>query len=83
MPLWDGYDALLDSDIADICHTASSPMAGSVTAALFLQRFVADTPWIHFDIYGWSSKSRPGPPVGGDAQGPFAVFAMLQKEYAS
>ncbi|MBL4618302.1 MAG: leucyl aminopeptidase family protein [Robiginitomaculum sp.] len=83
MPLWDGYDALLDSDIADICHTASSPMAGSVTAALFLQRFVADTPWIHFDIYGWSSKSRPGHPVGGDAQGPFAVFAMLQKEYAS
>jgi leucyl aminopeptidase len=82
MPLWDGYDALLDSDIADICHTASSPMAGSITAALFLQRFVADTPWIHFDIYGWSSEARPGHPVGGDAQGALAVFAMLQKEYA-
>jgi len=81
MPLWAGYDKWLDSDIADICHTAASPMAGSVTAALFLQRFVGDTPWIHFDIYAWSPKDRPGHPVGGDAQGPRAVFAMLQEKY--
>ncbi len=81
MPLWDGYDNWLDSDIADICHTSSSPMAGSVTAALFLQRFVAGIPWIHFDIYGWSEKQRPGHPVGGDIQGPLAVFSMLQEKY--
>lgn len=81
MPLWPGYDRLLDSDIADICHTASSPMAGSITAALFLQRFVRDTPWIHFDIYGWAATASPGQPVGGAAQGPLAVFAMLEEKY--
>ncbi|VAV95734.1 Peptidase B [hydrothermal vent metagenome] len=81
MPLWPGYDSLLDSDIADICHTASSSMAGSVTAALFLQRFVGDTAWIHFDIYGWSLKQRPGQPIGGAAQGPLAVFTMLRDVY--
>ncbi|PHR53335.1 MAG: leucyl aminopeptidase [Robiginitomaculum sp.] len=82
MPLWAGYDSMLDSNIADICHTASSPMAGSVTAALFLQRFVGDTPWMHFDIYGWSPKDRPGQPTGGAAQGPLAVFAMLREKYS-
>ncbi len=81
MPLWDGYDALLDSDIADICHTSSSPMGGSVTAALFLRRFVADTPWIHFDIFAWSLKNRPGHPQGGDVHGALASFSMLQQAY--
>jgi leucyl aminopeptidase len=82
MPLWDGYDALLDSPIADICHTASSPMGGSITAALFLRRFVGDVPWLHFDIFAWVAKARPAHPAGGDAQGPRAVFALLQERYA-
>jgi len=81
MPLWAGYDASLNSDIADICHTSLGSMAGSITAALFLQRFVADTPWIHFDIYAWVSKERPGHPIGGEAQGSLAVFAMLNEKY--
>ncbi len=82
MPLWDGYDKMLDSPIADICHAASGPMGGSITAALFLRRFVGDIPWLHFDIFGWVSRSRPSHPQGGDAQGPRAVFAMLQARYA-
>jgi leucyl aminopeptidase len=81
MPLWGGYDALLDSPIADICHTASSPMGGSITAALFLRRFVGDVSWVHFDIFAWVPKARPSHPAGGDAQGPRAVFAMLQARY--
>jgi len=81
MPLWDGYDNLLDSDIADICHTASSPMGGSITAALFLQHFVGDTVWMHFDIFAWSTKDRPGFPKGGAVQGALAVFAMLAHTY--
>jgi len=81
MPLWDGYDSQLDSPIADICHTASSPMGGSITAALFLRRFVGDIPWVHFDIFAWVPKARPSHPAGGDAQGPRAVFAMLQARY--
>ncbi|PHS25189.1 MAG: leucyl aminopeptidase [Robiginitomaculum sp.] len=81
MPLWDGYDNLLDSPIADICHTASSPMGGSITAALFLRRFVGDVPWVHFDIFAWVPKARPSHPMGGDAQGPRAVFSLLQARY--
>ncbi|PHS26941.1 MAG: leucyl aminopeptidase [Robiginitomaculum sp.] len=81
LPLWDGYDALLDSPIADVCHTASSPMGGSITAALFLRRFVGDVPWLHFDIFAWVPKARPAHPVGGDAQGPRAVFSLLQARY--
>ena len=81
MPLWDGYDALLDSPVADICHTASSPMAGSVTAALFLRRFTNDLPWLHFDIFAWAPKTRPAHPQGGDVQGVRAVFAMLERRY--
>ncbi len=81
MPLWSGYDKLLDSPIADICHTASSPMAGSVTAALFLRRFVSAQSWLHFDIFAWVASPRPGHPKGGDAQGPRAVFAMLKARY--
>ncbi|MDP9086793.1 MAG: leucyl aminopeptidase family protein, partial [Pseudomonadota bacterium] len=50
MPLWDGYDEMLKSDLADVANSADSPFAGSVTAALFLRRFVPDgTPWAHFD----------------------------------
>ncbi|HET9397503.1 MAG TPA: leucyl aminopeptidase family protein, partial [Sphingomicrobium sp.] len=46
MPLWDGYDEMLTSEIADLSNAADSPMAGSVTAALFLRRFVPEgTPW--------------------------------------
>ncbi len=81
LPLWDGYDKLLDSPIADICHTSSSPMGGSITAALFLRRFVGDIPWLHFDIFAWVPKARPGHPTGGDAQGPRAVFSLLQDRY--
>lgn len=81
MPLWNGYDKLLDSPVADICHTASSPMGGSITAALFLRRFVGEIPWLHFDIFAWVASARPSHPLGGDAQGPRAVFALLEKRY--
>ncbi len=81
MPLWEGYEMLLDSPVADICHTASSPMAGSVTAALFLRRFTGGVPWLHFDIYAWVQKARPAHPQGGDVQGVRAVFAMLEQRY--
>lgn len=82
MPLWDGYDEMLKSDLADISNAADSPMAGSVTAALFLRRFVPEgTPWAHFDTFAWRSSAKPGRPKGGDALGLRAAFAMLEKRY--
>lgn len=82
MPLWDGYDEMLKSDIADMCNSADSPMAGSVTAALFLRRFVPEgTAWAHFDTFAWRPSAKPGRPKGGDAMGLRAAFAMLRKRY--
>ena len=84
MPLWDGYDEMLKSDVADLSNAADSPMAGSVTAALFLRRFVPDgVAWAHFDTFAWRPAAKPGRPKGGEAMGLRAAFAMLQRRYAS
>jgi leucyl aminopeptidase len=82
MPLWAGYDGWLDSSIADVSHISSSPMGGSITAALFLARFVEACPdWVHFDTYAWNAKSRPGRPVGGEAQAIRAVYDYLEDRF--
>ncbi|RST30454.1 leucyl aminopeptidase family protein [Sphingomonas ginkgonis] len=80
MPLWDGYDDMLKSDIADMANSGDSPFAGSVTAALFLRRFVPEaTPWVHLDVFAWRPAAKPGRPKGGDAMGLRAMLAMLAK----
>jgi len=82
MPLWSGYEASLDSDIADIKNDPDAwAQAGSVTAALFLKRFAPVTSWVHFDIFAWNARSRPGWPQGGEAQAIRAIFTMLEKRY--
>jgi leucyl aminopeptidase len=82
MPLWDGYDEMLASDIADLGNISDAPMAGAVTAALFLRRFVPPaTPWAHFDTFAWRSAAKPGRPKGGDALGLRAAWAMLTARY--
>ena len=84
MPLWDGYDEMLKSDLADLANSAESPLAGAVTAALFLRRFVPEgTPWAHFDTFAWRPSAKPGRPKGGDAMGLRAAFAMLQQRYST
>ncbi len=81
MPLWDGYDDMLASDIADTANSGGA-FAGSVTAALFLKKFVpADLPWAHFDTYAWRPTSKPGRPKGGEALGLRAVFRYLAETY--
>jgi leucyl aminopeptidase len=82
MPLWMGYDKYVNSQIADVTNTPNFGFAGSITAALFLKRFVADTtPWIHLDTYAWNAESQPGRPQGGEALGLRALFAFLEKRY--
>jgi leucyl aminopeptidase len=83
MPLHDGYDEMLKSDIADLNNSPDGGFAGSVTAALFLQRFVPDgTPWLHLDTFAWRPVAKPGRPKGGEALGLRAVWAMLQARFA-
>jgi leucyl aminopeptidase len=83
MPLWRGYQQMLSSTIADVNHISGGSFAGSVTAALFLQRFVPEGGrWMHFDLYAWRPKAAPGRPVGGEAQAIRALFGMIEARYA-
>ena len=82
LPLWGPYEEMLASDIADISNSSDSPMAGAVTAALFLKKFVPDgLPWAHFDTYAWRGSAKPGRPKGGDAFGLRAAWAALSDRY--
>jgi len=82
MPLWDPYDEMLKSDIADLANAANSPMAGCITAAMFLKRFVPDSVgWGHFDTFAWRDAAKPGRPKGGDALGLRAAFATIKALY--
>lgn len=84
MPLWKPYDAWLESKIADVNHISDGPFAGSITAALFLARFVEKArAHVHFDIYGWAPKAKPGRPVGGEAQGIRALYHLLKRRYGA
>ena len=84
MPLWDGYDEMLKSDVADLANSADSPLAGAITAALFLRRFVPEgTAWAHFDTFAWRPSAKPGRPKGGEALGLRAVFSLLTGRYGA
>jgi leucyl aminopeptidase len=84
MPLWDAYHGSIESDIADIVNTGKGPMAGAVTAALFLQDFVpAQQPWMHIDLFAWNDGARPGRPVGGEAQTLRTLLAYLEQRFGA
>ena len=83
MPLWPGYRSALDAEIADLRNDpAGWAQAGSVTAALFLQKFAPTSgAWAHMDIFAWNPRARPGWPEGGEAQGLRAAFEMLSRRF--
>jgi leucyl aminopeptidase len=83
MPLWAGYRGALDTEIADLKNDSSAwAQAGSVTAALFLQRFAPTTgAWAHMDIFAWNPRARPGYPEGGEAQALRACFHYLKTRF--
>jgi leucyl aminopeptidase len=83
MPLWPGYRPALETEIADLRNdSAAWAQAGSVTAALFLQRFAPTTGcWAHMDIFAWNPRARPGWPEGGEAQALRACFEMLTRRF--
>jgi leucyl aminopeptidase len=84
MPLWRPYLAYLKSNVADLANGGPTRMAGSIIAALYLERFVPESqPWAHLDQYAWNDNDRPGKPFGGDAQGLRAALALLQKRFPS
>ncbi len=82
LPLWEPYDALIDGKISDLNNVSAGPFAGSITAAMFLRRFVTRTKsWAHFDIYAWNPTTKPARPEGGEAQIARALFDYLEARY--
>lgn len=84
LPLHKDYKRLLKSQVADCVNAnVASPYAGAITAALFLQQFIDsyNTQWLHFDVMGYNTESRPGHPQGGEAMGLRAVFQWLCQRY--
>ncbi len=84
LPLWRPYDKMVAGKIADLTNSPASPFAGSITAALFLQRFVANTKaWAHFDIYAWNPAARSHGPEGGEVQAARALFELLTERFGA
>jgi leucyl aminopeptidase len=82
LPLWPPYDSWLDSKVANINNAPSGGFAGSITCALFLQRFVeAAKSWLHVDIYGWTPQAKPARPEGGECQAARAIYKLLVERY--
>ena len=83
LPLHESYESDIDSDIADMKNVGAGRGAGSISAALFLQRFVNDVPWAHLDIAGttWSKKTTPTVPKGGTAFGVRLLDRLIADRY--
>lgn len=82
LPLWPPYDSWLDSKVANVNNAPSGGFAGSITCALFLQRFIeAAKSWLHVDIYGWTPTAKPGKPEGGECQAARAIYRLLSNRY--
>ena len=83
LPLWNGYDDDYSSKVADINNSSATAFAGSIIGALYLRRFVTQSPdWLHVDLFAWNPKERPGRPVGAEAHAVRALFAYLAERYA-
>jgi leucyl aminopeptidase len=84
MPLWAPYEDELNSKIADLNNVSSSPFAGAIFGALFLKRFVTETPrWVHIDLFAWNPKDRPGRGVGAEPHGLRSLYRFLINRYGT
>ncbi len=80
MPFWEPYEETIEPGIADLDNAPAGGMAGSITAALFLRRFVENTSgFAHFDIYGWTPVVKPARSKGGACQSARALLAVIEK----
>jgi leucyl aminopeptidase len=79
LPFWTPYEGLIEPGIADLDNAPSGGMAGAITAALFLRRFVERSgSYLHADIYGWTPAAKPARPKGGAFQAARAIFEVLE-----
>ncbi len=79
LPLWDNYSNQLNSEHADFKNIGNSVFGGAITAALFLQKFVKNTPWIHIDLMAWTRANKYCSYEGGEAMGIRALLDFLKR----
>ena len=77
LPFHEPYESVVEPGIADLDNAPGWGFAGSITAALFLRRFVTNPRYLHFDIYAHTPADMPARPKGGVGQGARAVLAAL------
>ncbi|HEY4113541.1 MAG TPA: leucyl aminopeptidase family protein [Rhizomicrobium sp.] len=83
LPLWRGYESAIASPIADLNNSPDYGLAGAITAALFLNRFVSRAKcWAHFDVPAWVDRPRPGRRKGAEANAARAIYSLLKSRYA-
>ena len=81
LPFYEDYNNELSSTMTDLNNAPLSGMAGAITAALFLKKFTNDHKmFLHFDIYGWNTKSRPAKTYGGLMQGVRSLGAAIEEK---
>ena len=81
LPFHSEYENMIDSTVADLDNAPKSGMAGSITAALFLKKFVEmSTSFVHCDIFAWSLSDYPGRPIGGIMQGVRSLFTAIESQ---
>jgi len=82
LPLWSGYAYKNESDLADITNNPKDSYGGAISAALFLQSFVAQgIPWAHYDVMAWNLRDRPDRPIGGEAMAVRATFRAIEARF--
>lgn len=84
LPLHEPYRHKIKGKVADLNNAPEGPHGGAITAALFLDEFVAKgLDYAHIDLMAWNTVSRPGRPEGGEAMGMRAVFETIRKQYGN
>jgi len=82
LPLWRSYEPTVDSTIADVNNAPEYGLAGAITAALFINRFIAKTQsWAHFDIPAWTDRPKPGRRKGAEANAIRAIYSVIAERY--
>ncbi|MBN2288378.1 MAG: leucyl aminopeptidase [Candidatus Glassbacteria bacterium] len=81
LPLDEDMEDDIKSEVADVKNVGATRFGGAITGALFLQKFVKDTPWVHLDIAGpaWADKKRDYAPVGGTGFGVRLLVHLVER----
>jgi leucyl aminopeptidase len=76
LPLWEEYEGLIKSDIADVRHHSDESSAGVIEGGIFLKNFIKDVPWVHLDIGNTVWAKQEGSYTAKGATG-FSVLLLL------